>query len=124
MTDKNDRISFRPITLSDYQEFYQNQTPPVTVRGYSFFVDDKLVAIGGIRNEGGGYFIAFSDIKESAIVEKAAVWRNSLIVMRMIDDMHIPVFAIANPDLPTAPRFLTRLGFVEVRDGVYRREAR
>lgn len=122
--DKRGRAFYQPITLSDFQEFYKDTHPPVTIRGYSFFLDDDLVAISGVRNEGGGCFIAFSDMKEGVIVKKATIWRAALVVMNMIDEMHVPVFAFVNPALDTAPRFLTRLGFVMVSDGVYRREAR
>jgi hypothetical protein len=110
----NPSVDIRPITHEHVCAFYETDTPPVTVKGLSFFLDGELAAIGGVRYER-GYFIAFSDIKPGVTVSKATVYRCGLEVMKFIKGIGIPVVAMADERLESAPRFLEHLGFEHKR---------
>jgi hypothetical protein len=108
--NRNKSVEIRPVTHDDICAFFETDSPPFTVKGLSFFLEGELVAIGGVRYER-GYFIAFSDIKPGVTVSKATVYRCGLEVMKFIKDLGIPVVAMADENLESAPRFLTHLGF-------------
>lgn len=110
MTRHNPRLETRPLTIEDYEVFYNIKSMSFTTRGYAFYLDGALAGIGGIRYEN-GYFLAFSDIKPDIVVPKATVLRCGLKVMKMIKDMGITVVAVKNKNLEKAGRFLTALGF-------------
>lgn len=122
---RNPRVSIRPLTQQDFDVFYEGNRSYQSLRGYSFSLDGELAGVAGIMYCGGGFFIAFSDIKSHVNVEKVTIWRCTLEVMKMIDKMKIPVFADRDISKNNSAGFLKKLGFVETsQDGMYFRDAR
>lgn len=100
----NPRITYRSATAGDLEDFW-GEYPPVSVRAVAFFLDGKIVGIGGWKMEGGS-FVLFSEIKDGVKVEKATIFRCARIVMDMAAENKCPMHAATDN-----PRFLESLGF-------------
>ena len=109
INSRNNRVYHVPLTKALLIEYF-GEDPKMTVKGYAFYLDGRLAGIAGIRYCGSEIY-AFSDMKKDVNVSKATIWRCTLLVMSMIDDMKVPVVAVADHYRKTAPTFLTRLGF-------------
>jgi len=109
VTNRNPRVRVEPSTLEHYKQFYDVGSMPFTVRSLSFFLDDELVAVGGVRFCK-SFFLVFSEIKPGVNVEKATIFRCGIEVMNMVKSLGIPVVAVPGNAM-TAPRFLKHLGF-------------
>lgn len=117
----NDRVTYRPITLDDYRQFYGDLVLLRSIRGISFFLDHSIIGVAGVRYDG-SYFTVFSEMKDGIIVPHVSVWRATKIVMKMVDDLKCDVYALKNPEIDGASIFLNKLGFVDV-GGIYKRSA-
>lgn len=104
----NKNLRVECLTPDIFKEFYKMDKTPITVRGYAFYLQDKLVAVGGVRYTV-NHFILFSDINEEARGSAATVLRCSKKVMELVDKMKIETIAIAEE--VTSPRLLKHLGF-------------
>jgi hypothetical protein len=109
----------RRATVADYREFY-GKSPEITVRGIAGELDGRVLAFGGIARQRGIPYIFF-DMKEEARPHKKAIVKGAFALLQMIGELPpgLPVSAVANPNEKTAPRFLTRLGFVPIGDAGY-----
>lgn len=114
-------VYYRPITINDYNLFYEGQPLPKTIRGISFFLSNEIAGIAGVKHNG-LFFTVFSEIKDGIIVPQITVWRATMIVMDMIKDFKCDLYAIPNPEIERAPLFLDRLGFKDV-GGIHKRSA-
>jgi hypothetical protein len=112
-------VKYKPISLDDYEQFYGDSPLPKSIRGVSFFLDDSIAGVAGIKYDG-YYFTVFSDMKDGIIVPPITVWRATKIVMDMVNNLKCDVYAIKNPDIEGACAFLNRLGFVDI-GGIYKR---
>jgi hypothetical protein len=80
------------------------------MRAYAALVDGEPAAVAGVY-----YYpdqvVAFSRIKPEYEHLKIGLGRAALKVLRMLQDMNVPVLAVAEPGKETAPAFLERCGF-------------
>lgn len=113
-------VYYRSLTIDDYNVFYNGQPLPKTIRGISFFLNNEIVAVAGIKNDG-LYFTVFSDVKDGIIVPQMTVWRAAMIVADMIDHFKCDLYARPDEKIERAPFFLERLGFKKDVYGMYKR---
>lgn len=107
---KAGNLTHNLATLADLVEFY-GCPPEQSVKAIVFRDGGKLVAIGGVKREGGRW-VAFSEIKPDANLSKMTIWRGAKVVMEMIKAMNMPIWAVAERKGESTGKFSMRLGFV------------
>lgn len=100
---------FRPATREDAARFYKG-IPQLSFRGWVAEQGGKIVAIGGVSYEGGRP-VAFSEITDAFRNSKKDVAKGCRILMRMIDTIRGPVYAVAQPGESTSAYLLIKLGW-------------
>lgn len=103
------RLEIVPATTALLTEYY-GEAPTKSQRAWVGLLDGKPVGVAGFLI-GGQYITIFSDLKDAIRPYKREIWRASAYIMAQAKRYRTPVIAIADPDEPTAPRFLSRLGF-------------
>lgn len=102
-------IEFVPASSALAQAFY-GKPWPFSFRGWVCLIEGEPAGICGLYNHD-GHPVAFSDIGERFRNRRKAIVRGIHLVRDMIEASPIPVYAKANPDAPTAPAVLAKLGF-------------
>lgn len=90
---------------------YLGKAPPYSFRGWIALRDGVPVGMAGIYDENGTK-VAFSEFRPDMQPSKRTMVKGVRLVRQMMGAIKRPVFAICNPDLPTAPNLLARLGFL------------
>lgn len=104
--------NLRTATADDVIAWYGNI--PATMRAIILEVDGEPVAIGGVMKKNGNS-VAFMDMKTDAHAVPFSLWKGSVKALReIISQSRVPVYARVSDELPTAPAFLKRLGFVPI----------
>lgn len=106
------------LTQDHLFEWYGEDGKGPTVKGVAGYVDGKLIAIAGFRIAR-GHVIAFCDLKPEARAWKAAIHRTAVRLINDAKRRHRRILAVCDEDEPTAPKWLTRLGFKEQEGGVW-----
>lgn len=101
-----------PLTHGHMREWYGEQGILATIKGVAGFVDGKLVAVAGFRIFR-GEVLAFCGLKAEARPFKIAMHKTALALFDEARRYHKRIVAQCDPDEPTAPRWLKRLGFVQ-----------
>lgn len=100
------------VTLNaDLYERFHGERPPYRIRGVAVVADGEPVAVGGIGFHGVCLEV-FMDMRESAPCYPKLLLRGGREVIRMAREYNLPALAVRNEELDSAPRFLSRLGFV------------
>lgn len=102
-------VIFRRCTDTDAKAFYGGP-PMMSLRGWVAEKDGVIVGIGGVYYNK-GVPIAFSEITDAFRESKKDVAKGCRILMELISKTRGPVYAVANPNEPTAARLLARLGW-------------
>lgn len=100
---------FVPATR-ELTEAYYGRPSPRTFRGWVCLIDDRPAGVVGIYNDGPER-VVFSDIKPEHARERRAIVQGIRLVREMYEPSPLPVYAVANPEIPTAQPLLARLGF-------------
>lgn len=103
-------VIFRRATAADAEQFFGGQMM-FSMRGWVAEQDGVVTAIGGLYYEGGRP-IAFSEMTGTFRKDRKDVAKGCRILMQMIDKIKSPVYAVANPNEPTAQKLLAKLGWV------------
>jgi len=98
-------------TTKDAYNFYGHM-PTNSFKGIVAIEGDKVIGIGGLFYTKEG-LIAFSDMKPETRKYKKAMVKGVRMIMDMVKNAEVPVYAVANDKEPTAQRLLKRLGFVK-----------
>lgn len=118
-------IEVRPATPADIEAYAVEQSP-YRVRALVGLVDGVIVAIGGVAYLPNGTVLAFMNLEQEAR-ERAPVTMLR-VAKQVVADAHARGVAVINAlcdeSIEAAPRFLRRLGFREVGEGIYQHEAR
>jgi len=102
--------TFVPITQKLAEAYFEGR-PPFGFKGYAAVLEDEVVGVGGVfRWE--GLPIAFSQMKDGMRPYKKARAKAARLMDRFISDMGIAVYATVDPNEPTSPGLLAKLGFV------------
>lgn len=106
------KVDCRPATREDIEVFYGGEGASPTVKAWVGLVDGVPAAIGGFRYEN-GCVVAFFDIRSADLRRaKLAIYKGAKTVMSDAKaNGYRFVYAVMDPNEPTASRFLTRLGF-------------
>jgi len=82
-----------------------------TFRGWVCLIDDRPAGVVGIYNDGPER-VVFSDIKPEHAGARRAIVQGIRLVREIYEQSPMPVYAVENPEIPTAGPLLARLGFV------------
>lgn len=110
-----DKLKVRKATVGDFEEVY-GHSPVASINGYSCHLNGRCVAIGGI------YYlkdqvVAFCNILEEAKQDKMGLAIAIVKVRKLIQSKGIPIYAIADEEIPTAEEFLMHCGFEYYKRG-------
>jgi hypothetical protein len=108
-------LSFRiaPTTRADCETFYGRELP-YRIKAYTGFIDDEVVAIGGVGFPPDGPAVGFADMKEVVRSGWYAVelHRYARRVIKEAKEAGVPrIAARADTAIEAAARWLKRLGF-------------
>ena len=104
------RCEIRTATAKDAFSFY-GKAPINSFKGIVAVENDKVIGIGGLFYSQSN-LVVFTDMKPEMRQYKKAIVKGCRIIMDMVKNADRPVYAMANPDEPTAERLLEKLGFV------------
>jgi hypothetical protein len=110
-----------PLTDEWSREFF-GSLPAKTVRGIAVLQDSKLWAVAGVYLSGSRWVMFFELVERPekfSTQEKRIMLLGYRAILSMIEDMPMPVQALADPDVVASDRFLTHLGFVPVSNRIY-----
>lgn len=102
-------LTFAPATPELLARFY-GKPAPFTLRGHVALIGDRVVGVGGVSYVD-GLPIAFTDMGNelrASIKDRARCFR---FLEAAFAKWEGPLFAICNPQEPTARHVLERLGF-------------
>jgi hypothetical protein len=102
-------INFRPATAKDVEEFYGKPSKH-SFRGLVAVDDGSIVGIGGITTVN-SRLVVFTSMREEMKRHKKAVAKGCRLMMDMVKEAGRPVYAVADPNEPTAEKLLAKLGF-------------
>lgn len=104
------KTTFRPATAEDAKRFYKGRACPLSFRGMVAEQGADIVALFGVSYEH-GIPVAFSEITDALRENKKDVVKGCRILMKMLDTVRGPVYTVADPNEPTAPYLLIKLGW-------------
>jgi hypothetical protein len=99
-----------PLTHEHMRQWFGDIGGVPTVKGIAGFVDGNLVAVAGFRILR-GEVLAFCGLKDEARPFKKTMHQTALHLMAEAKQRHKRILAKCDPDEPTAPAWLRRLGF-------------
>lgn len=103
------KATFRRAAAEDAAVFYREGIP-LSFRGWVAEQDGVVTALFGISYEH-GIPVAFSQIADPMRSCKKSIAKGCRILMKMLDSIRGPVYAVADPNEPTAPYLLIKLGW-------------
>lgn len=108
-------LNIRPIKQGDFERLY-GYSPTRTLKGYVGELNEEPVAMVGI------YFmpdqiVAFFNIKDEAKQYKRDIAKGVRLFNKLLKEQNTPVFAIADPSIPTSENLLMRCGFQYLNKG-------
>jgi len=109
------KCKLRTATAKDAFNFY-GKPPTNSFKGIVAVEGDKVIGIGGLFYTKSG-LVAFSDMKPEMRQYKKAMVKGCRMIMNMVKNAEVPVYAVANNMEPTAKNLLERLGFVNTGVG-------
>ncbi len=105
--------SIRPAKRSDLERFYPDGLPG-TMRALVVEVDGDVAILGGIVWSDPMQCI--SHVLPAGKRYPKLIWRIAKRLIGWMDEIRAPVYALADPEEPTAERLLERMGFTELHD--------
>lgn len=107
------RAEVRPATADALAAFY-GARPRQTVRALVGVADGKVIGVGGFAYEAMGVLRAFADLTPEAKARRVTLHKAARAALASLGGKGVTVIATADPDEPTAARWLARLGFAHV----------
>jgi hypothetical protein len=105
------RVELRPTVAADLAHV-TSETLPIRIRAITALAGERVLGVGGIGYRPDGVVIAFVAMNEEARRYPFAIHRAGLAMMRIIRAEGVPsVIAMAEELVPSAERWLERLGF-------------
>lgn len=98
----------RPATRDDVIEMCGG-TFPDNIWAMAVEDDGKLLAIAGVRYSNPR--MCFGNIRPELKKSPRTIVKLARLVTAVVEDSDVPVYALADEDEPTAPRFLEHVGF-------------
>jgi hypothetical protein len=108
-------LEIRPIKRGDFEAIY-GHPPTRTIRGFTAIDNGRPVAVAGV------YYLPDQIVAFCRVTPEAQRQRHWMAVgyrkiKELLDSMEAPVFAVADPAIPTAENLLMRCGFEYLNKG-------
>ena len=111
------RVEIRPTVASDLAKV-TSESLPIRIRAITAAIGEEVLGIGGIGYRPDGVVIGFAAMNDEFRRYPPAIHRAGLAMMKIIRDAGVPqVVAIADGRVPSAERWLERLGFEPFFEG-------
>lgn len=108
-----DKPVIRPLTEADIKDFYGHGLPR-PCRGFAVDYRGKLACIVGITIMP-TLMLAWSDVKPDVQAPARVVWATAKELMKRLEGLgYSTLYAVAKPEIDTAPAFLKRLGWTHL----------
>ena len=107
----------RFLTRDDVFEFYGTGMPVAPILGFAMQGQDKVLAIGGVVDWVVPY--AFSITTDEARRHPDLIVKMAVGAREVLSSFDKPVFATADPNEPSAHRFMRYIGLKQLTDSVY-----
>jgi hypothetical protein len=113
------RVALRPAVAADLQ-YIIGEPLPFRIKALTAHIDERVLGVGGLGYLPNGIVGAFVGMTEEGRRYPVAIHRAGLAAMKMIRESGEPrVVALADHLIPSAERWLERLGFEAVTvDGI------
>ena len=116
-------IKIVPANAKALKDYYGDAKLP-TMHAFMMYDDDKALAVAGFVRIPNGFRFMFSEFKEGMLELYKDKYRYTFLktakkLIKLADEKHWTLIATADPEIPTAPQFLTHLGFVPDDDWEY-----
>lgn len=114
----NELPTAEPLTREHLREYLGDQADAITAKGYTFFLDGKIIGVAGLKRQGASW-VAFVNIDDVTKKHKFFLHR---IVARKLEgykQQHRRIFVARDESEPTSLRWLARLGFVDIGNGAW-----
>lgn len=111
-----------PLTHEHMRQWCGETGSLPTIKGIAGYADGKLVAIAGFRIFR-GEVVAFCDLRDGARPFKKLIHKTALKLMASATKHHRRIVAQCDPNEPTAPSWLRRLGFHHVEGDLWEWQA-
>lgn len=108
-------VNIRSIKRGDFEAIY-GHSPTRTVKGYCAELDGRPIAICGIYYMP-DHIVAFVKTTEAVKHYRRAMASGYRKFASLLNSMDVPVFAVADKNLPEAENFLMRCGFKYLNKG-------
>ena len=106
--------SVRPLNRSDLDKFKHFNN---TVRGFAVEIDDKVVAVYGVLQS--IPLQAFSEMDDELKKYPRVIMKCILSFKDILENYSSPIYAMPSVKHVNSPKVLERVGFEEIREGVY-----
>jgi len=110
-------VEIIPATAKLIEDYYGKQIPQ-SVRAYVAIADDQVLGIAGFYVTA-TRLIMFSELKDELKCNKRIIIRGMRKMRQIAREMKLPIHAVAQKELPTAPSFLEHFGFVKIGQELY-----
>lgn len=117
----SDEPVIRPAMAGDLPHFFE-APPQQTIRAWVVDYKGKPACLAGVCRLNRYTVLAFSEIAPGVDAPKLTVWRTALKLFEHIKNTGLDVIADPDCNIEGAARFLKRLGFHEVGEGLYKWE--
>ena len=114
----NSNLIVRELTRDDLIGWYGDTGVYPTFKGFAFQLDGEVIGIGGLHFTQ-GLVIAFSDGKPECKKFKISLHKTALRLFAEAGKRHKRIIALQGVDEPSAPRWLSRLGFKKISEGLW-----
>ena len=108
-------VIIRPIKRGDFEAVY-GYSPSRTLKGYCAELDGRPVGVAGIYYMP-DHVVAFCNVTDDGRCHKAAMATALRKFSNLLNNMEVPVFAVADKDIPSSENFLMRCGFKYLNKG-------
>jgi hypothetical protein len=111
-------VEFIPATPKIIEEFY-GEKPKNTIKAFVGRDEENIYGVIGYyllpRKQGA---VLFSEVRNDP--PKREIVRGIRKTIEMAKRLRIPVYAYPDPNIEHSPKLLKRLGFEEIKNGLYR----
>lgn len=106
-------MNIRPVTRADLVALWETEDIGRSVRGFVAEKDGEVLGLTGLM-----YLpttvIAFADMKVEGHKYPMSIMRITKLMVGLMREVNVPIFAAADPNLPNSRAFLERVGFERV----------
>lgn len=110
-----------PATQELLERFY-GYTPKRSQRAVVAVDGERVIGVAGVYMDDGRQ-VMFSDLTDEIRKDKRTIVRGIREVLRLAAKRHLPVHALADPEIEGSETLLRHMGFEEIADRIYQWQA-